>query len=167
MSTVIEYETLDELLAATPNEGDYGRVSGGTAYGVYTASGWKRARSIGGAAVDSDASADDPVVGSDSRLQCGRGLVDLDFGAFPGKNTASFQVTGQVGILPQHNISARIVAVAVSTVNGTITAEEAAYLSTLITLTCDLPVKDSGFNVYAVTSYKLQGPVKVAWYWGI
>lgn len=87
------------------------------------------------------------------------GSAVLDFGATPGTNCVTTTVTGQAGILAGSQVEAFIMSEA--------TAGHNAYEHTVapIKLTCGNIVPGTGFDIYAVTDWRLDGTFNVRWVW--
>jgi hypothetical protein len=89
------------------------------------------------------------------------GTVTIDFGAFPGSNTATVTVSGQGSILATSNVEAFFMAE--STVDHT--ANDHKFAALLAQLVCSVPVAATGFDIDAVSTEKLQGTFKLRWVW--
>ena len=89
----------------------------------------------------------------------GTGSAVLDFGSAPGTNYVTTTVTGETGILAGSKVEAFIMAEATATHN--------AYEHTIapIKLTCGNIVAGTGFDIYAVTDWRLDGTFNVSWVW--
>lgn len=87
------------------------------------------------------------------------GTAVLNFGATPGTNVVTTTVTGQTGILSGSQVHAVMMAEATATHN--------AYEHTIvpIRLTCGNLVAGTGFDITAVTDWRLNGTFNVRWTW--
>lgn len=90
------------------------------------------------------------------------GSAVVDFGTFPGSNTASVAVTGQAAILNTSKVFAYIKSDDTS-VNHT--ANDHLYAPILMDLSCNTPTPSTGFTVTAISPYKLTGKFTVRWQW--
>jgi hypothetical protein len=88
-------------------------------------------------------------------------IAEIDFGAFPGANEASVNVTGQTGITAASKVEAWVMGDD-TTLNHT--ASDHRYFALFAALTCGTP-DTSGFTIYARSAMKLQGIFKVRWVW--
>lgn len=89
------------------------------------------------------------------------GSAVIDFGAFPGSNEVSVNVTGQVAIQSTSHAEAWLMAEA-STDH---TDNDAAYAALFIAVTCGIPTASTGFTIYARSTERQQGTFKVRWVW--
>lgn len=89
------------------------------------------------------------------------GIATLDFGATPGSNYATIDITGQTDITSSASIRAFF--------NKNSTADhneiEHEFLASEIALTTGDIVAGTGFTIYAYTSLRLTGTLKVNWEW--
>jgi len=87
------------------------------------------------------------------------GTAILDFGSFPGSNTASVAVTGQTSIL-----STDIPSLTVDYLSfDSYTSEEVQFMASKISLSCLYPTNGVGFTIYGFSEEKLQGRVQIGW----
>lgn len=89
------------------------------------------------------------------------GTVTIDFGAFPGSNTAVVSVVGQGSIAATSSAEAFLMAETTSdhTVN------DHKYAALLVQLICSVPVAATGFDIIALCAEKMQGTFKLRWVW--
>ena len=91
----------------------------------------------------------------------GVGSATIDFGAQPGKNIATVDVTGQGAISTTSHAEAWFMADS--------TAEHNAYEHTmaplLVALVCSVPTAGIGFTITASSQYNLTGTLKIHWVW--
>ena len=87
------------------------------------------------------------------------GTAVLDFGTVPGTNVVTATVTGQTSIALGSSIEAFIMAEA--------TAEHNAYEHSVVPIkvSCGNIVAGTGFDIIAVTEYRLTGTFNVRWIW--
>jgi len=90
------------------------------------------------------------------------GSAVVDFGAFPGSNTASVAVTGQATILATSKATAYIKSDDTSVDH---TANDHLYAPILMDLSCNTPTPSTGFTINAISPYKLTGKFTVRWQW--
>jgi hypothetical protein len=90
-----------------------------------------------------------------------KGTEVIDFGAFPGSNEASVDVTGQTSISAGSYAEAYVMDDAV----GPHTQNDHRYFSLFAGLTCGQPTAGVGFTIYARSTEKMQGPFVVRWVW--
>ena len=105
----------------------------------------------------------DTLVGAGGGAALTYGTATLDFGAFPGSNSASVAVTGQTGISATSHPLAWVGA---SDSVSTHTAADHRYFARFVGLSCDTPIAATGFTIYARSEHKLQGQWVVRWSWG-
>jgi hypothetical protein len=89
------------------------------------------------------------------------GTATLTFGGSPGSNYVTAVVTGQASIttsdLPRVWLD--------TSAQGSFTAEDVAFLSTLITLSWGSLVAGTGFTISAYSREKIEGSLVVNWRW--
>lgn len=89
----------------------------------------------------------------------GKGYAVIDFGAFPGKNSATVTITGLTTIsntdVPIANI--------VSGEYGVFTSDDIVLISSIIEVSCTVPIAGTGFTISAKSVEKLQGQIQIAW----
>lgn len=90
-----------------------------------------------------------------------RGVVEIDFGPFPGSGEASVAVDNQVEIQGDSQAFAMVAAEDC----GSTTAQDAAFLASLMGLSCTPPTPGIGFTILARSTEALQGKLKVRWTW--
>jgi hypothetical protein len=83
-----------------------------------------------------------------------QGVATLDFGAFPGSNTASVVVTGLTGITASSKPKAYINASATTPDH---TSNDHKYLACFVGLACGDIVPATSFTIHAASQEKLQG----------
>jgi hypothetical protein len=91
------------------------------------------------------------------------GSIEIDFGALgsSGTNEASVAVTGQSAILSTSSAEAWIMRE--DSTNHT--ASDQAYMDIFTSITCGVPTDGIGFTIYATSTEKLTGKLKVRWVW--
>jgi hypothetical protein len=90
-------------------------------------------------------------------MPSGQGVIELDFGGGNGSNEASVAVTGLSSILSTNAAEAFVMYEA----STDYTADDQAYLSALIGLTCGVPTDGVGFTIYARSTEELTGKIKL------
>lgn len=93
-------------------------------------------------------------------MPSGVGTFTLYFGAFPGSNEASVNITGQAGVSATTPVEAFLMAEAA----GTHTVSDATYAARFISLTCTAPA-GSAFTVHARSEHKMQGQFAGRYVW--
>ena len=101
------------------------------------------------------------VVGGGSGGSGVTGSTTIDFGAFPGSNTATAAVTGQAGIGAGSRVNAWLVA----TATGDHTIADHTFAMTLCGVGAGSIVAATGFTIYAQSNEKMQGTYTVHWAW--
>ncbi len=91
----------------------------------------------------------------------GVGEVEVDFGAFPGSNTANSVVTGLPDILSTAKVEAWIMA----TTSTNHDENDHVYASLYIKSTCGNIVAGTGFTIYCLSPDKLEGKFKIQYVW--
>jgi hypothetical protein len=91
-----------------------------------------------------------------------QGTATIDFGAVPGSNEASVNVTGQGSILTTSKAEAFIMA---DNTTSDHTANDHRYAAALMGLTCGTPTLATGFTIYARSTEKLTGTFQLNWVW--
>ncbi len=86
-------------------------------------------------------------------------VATIDFGAWPGGNTAELAITGQAAILATSFVEAFLMAETTADHN----LEEHAIVP--IVLRCGVPTAATGFTIYASCEWTLTGTFKVRWVW--
>lgn len=94
-------------------------------------------------------------------MASGQGNVEIDFGSGNGTNEASVAITGLSSITSTNAAEAFIMYEA----STDYTADDQAYLSAFIGLTCSVPTDGVGFTIYARSTEQLTGKVKVRYVW--
>ena len=89
------------------------------------------------------------------------GTAVIDFGAWPGSNEASVNVTGQTAILSTSETDAWFVAQA----TGDHTISDHTYVAPICGLTTGIPTDGVGFTIYARSFERLTGTFNVQWAW--
>ena len=90
-------------------------------------------------------------------MASGQGTIEIDFGTGNGSNEASVAVTGLTSILSTNAAEAFVMYES----STDYTANDQAYLAALIGLTCGIPTDGVGFTIYARSTEKLTGLVKL------
>lgn len=91
------------------------------------------------------------------------GTATIDFGAFPGSNEATVNVTGQTGILGTSNVEVFIMA---DDSTSDHIDNDHRYIEALGTkFTAGTPSAGVGFTIYGRSIHKLQGTFKLRWIW--
>ena len=90
------------------------------------------------------------------------GTATIDFGAFPGANETSVNVTGQTGILVT---SIPIAFVMADDTSSGHTASDHRYVTLWAKFVCGTPTAGVGFTIYGRASEKIQGNFTVRWSW--
>lgn len=90
------------------------------------------------------------------------GSAEIDFGAWPGLNEASVDVTGQTDIASGASVEAWFMADDTTTDH---TASDHRYAPVFISLTCGAPSAGVGFTIYGRSTQKMQGKWVVHWVW--
>lgn len=90
------------------------------------------------------------------------GTATINFGAYPGSNEASVNVTGQTNILATSKVDAFVMADDTSSDH---TASDHRYFECFTNLTCGTPTASTGFTIYARSTEKLTGQWTVRWVW--
>lgn len=89
------------------------------------------------------------------------GVVEIDFGNFPGSNEASVTVTGQTGFT-SGNVSVTVHCLE-STIDHTI--QDHTYLDLIATFNVTNIVNNVGFTIVGRCLGKLQGKFKIKYTW--
>ena len=89
-----------------------------------------------------------------------QGMATLNFGVFPGSNTASVTITGLAGITAGSKPKAYINASATTSDH---TANDHKYLACFVGLACGDVVPAASFTIYATSLEKLQGQWSVTY----
>lgn len=89
------------------------------------------------------------------------GVVEIDFGAYPGNNEAQVIVTGQTGIGSSSFIFVDVNII--STVDHT--EQDASYVKELCSFSIGNIVNNTGFTVYARSIHKMQGKFSLIYTW--
>lgn len=89
------------------------------------------------------------------------GTATVNFGAFPGSNTASVVVTGQSTIQSSSTVQAFLMTDA----TGDHTASDHQYTASLISLTCGTIVPGVGFTINATCLDNMQGTFECRFVW--
>ena len=92
----------------------------------------------------------------------GVGVATIDFGGFPGSNTAQVTVSGVTDITTGAHIDAFWQA-SESTTDHTTT--DHMYMPLLAKLVCGSASAGSGFTIYAITEHEIMGTFKVKYVW--
>jgi hypothetical protein len=87
------------------------------------------------------------------------GTAEIDFGAFPGSNEGSVTVTGQTMITAGKNIQ---LTVSCET-SADYTAEDMAWIASLVGLSAGNIVAATSFTIYARSQHEMQGKIKINW----
>lgn len=91
----------------------------------------------------------------------GQGFTEIDFGTGNGSNEASVAVTGLSSITSSNAAEAFVMYEA----STTHTANDQAYMAALVGLSCGVPTDGVGFTIYARSTEKLTGKLKVRYVW--
>lgn len=95
-------------------------------------------------------------------MSTGTGTATIDFGAFPGSNEASVNVTGQTSILSTSKVEAYVMG---DDSTADHTASDHRYFPLFASLTCGTPTAGTGFTIHARSTEKLQGTFALRWVW--
>jgi hypothetical protein len=95
-------------------------------------------------------------------MPSGVGSSEIDFGAWPGANEASVNVTDQATITALASAEAWMMA---DDTTASHTASDHRYAAALMGVTCGTPTDGVGFTIYARSTEKLTGAFKVRWVW--
>ena len=95
-------------------------------------------------------------------MATGQGIVTVDFGAFPGSNEASVEVTGQTSILGTSKAEAYVMG---DDATSDHTANDHRYLPLWAVFTCGTPTAATGFTIHARSAEKVQGTYKLRFVW--
>lgn len=95
-------------------------------------------------------------------MAVGQGVVEIDFGSFPGSNEASVTVTSESEISATSKAEAYIMG---DDTTANHTAQDHRYAAALIGLSCGTPIAGIGFTIYARSLEKLQGKFSVRFVW--
>lgn len=98
------------------------------------------------------------IIRSITKAQSATGTIELDFGAYPGKNETDATVTNLIDISLLSKATAWFVADSTTTDH---TTNDHKYASLLIKLVCSLPSANNGFVIYGLSEHKMQGKFKV------
>jgi hypothetical protein len=91
----------------------------------------------------------------------GQGNIEINFGGGNGSNEASVAITGLSSILSTNAAEAFVMYEA----SSDYTANDQAYLAAFIGLTCSAPIDGVGFTIFARSTEKLTGRVKIRFVW--
>lgn len=94
-------------------------------------------------------------------MASGQGFAELDFGTGNGSNEASVAITGLSAITSSNAAEAFFMYES----STDYTADDQAYLSAFIGLTCSVPTDGVGFTIYARSTEQLTGRVKCRYVW--
>lgn len=94
-------------------------------------------------------------------MASGQGNIEIDFGTGNGSNEASVAVTGLSSITSSNAAEAFVMYEA----STTHTANDQAYMAALVGLSCGVPTDGVGFTIYARSTEKLTGKLKVRYVW--
>ena len=87
--------------------------------------------------------------------------IVIDFGAFPGKQEVSYNITGQSGITSTQSAQAEFMAEATSDH----TIADHTYAPMFVFFSCGNVIAGTGFTIYARAVGKMQGTFNVRWVW--
>jgi hypothetical protein len=94
-------------------------------------------------------------------MPSGQGFTEINFGGGNGSNEASVAITGLSSILSTNAAEAFVMYEA----SSDYTANDQAYLAAFIGLTCSVPTDGVGFTIFARSTEKLTGRVKLRYVW--
>jgi hypothetical protein len=95
-------------------------------------------------------------------MASGIGAATIDFGAHPGLNETSVEVTGQTEITATSKVEAWIMG---DDTTSDHTASDHKYAPVFFSLTCGAPVAATGFTIHARSQHKMTGTWAVRWVW--
>ena len=87
------------------------------------------------------------------------GNVLVDFGSAPGTNIVTTTITGQTAIVSTSKVKAVVM------LDSTATHNSYEHMIAPIKLTCGNIVNGVGFDIYAVTDWRLTGTFNITWEW--
>lgn len=87
------------------------------------------------------------------------GNVLVDFGSAPGTNIVTTTITGQTAIVSTSKVKAVVM------LDSTSTHNSYEHMIAPIKLTCGNIVNGVGFDIYAVTDWRLTGTFNITWEW--
>ena len=94
-------------------------------------------------------------------MASGQGVVEIDFGTGNGSNEASVAITGLSSITSLHAAEAFIM----YETSTDYTANDQAYLASLVRMVCSIPTNGVGFTIHARSLEKITGKIKVRYVW--
>jgi hypothetical protein len=90
------------------------------------------------------------------------GTATINFGAHPGSNEASVNVTGQTSIAGTSKAESWIMA---DDTTSDHTANDHKYLPQFASFVCGTPSAGTGFTIYGRSVHKLTGTYALRWVW--
>lgn len=98
-------------------------------------------------------------------MASGHGVVEINFGDFPGTNEGELTVTGQASISATSKVEIYLMGDDFTTGTGAHTVKDHRYFASLCNPVAGTPTAATGFIIYAYCAEKLQGKYKLRFIW--